>query len=123
MLESVVVGLEAAFAFWLNNHGGVILTADIAPIIKDWASAEVLNKIVVPFSKVMMAIQAKTATLADITCYWLYLARVLLEKLPKVAAAGGESSPWCFAAQKLPSSNMMSASPVVPYVQHLMRRV
>ena len=101
MLESVV-GLEAAFAFLLNNHGSVILNADIPPIIRDrvfWASAEVLNKILVPFSKVMMAIQAKTATLADITRYWLYLARVLREELPKVAAAGGESSSCCFAAK------------------------
>lgn len=103
MLESVV-GLEAAFAFLLNNHGSVILNADILPIIRDrvfWASAEVLNKILVPFSKVMMAIQAKTATLADITRYWLYLARVLREELPKVAAAGGESFCYCFAAKVL----------------------
>jgi hypothetical protein len=116
MLESVV-GLEAAFAFLLNNHGSVILNADIPPIIRDrvfWASAEVLNKILVPFSRVMMAIQAKTATLADITRYWLYLARVLREELPKVAAAGGESSSCCFAAKVLPLSNMMSASPLVP---------
>ena len=125
MLESVV-GLEAAFAFLLNNHGSVILNADIPPIIRDrvfWASAEVLNKILVPFSKVMTAIQAKTATLADITRYWLYLARVLREELPKVAAAGGESSPCCFAAKVLPLFNMVSASPLVPYEQYLIRRV
>ena len=99
MLESVV-GLEAAFAFLLNNHESVIQSADIPPIIRDrvfWASTEVLNKILVPFSKVMTAIQAKTATLADITRYWLYLARVLREELPKVAAAGGKTSSCCFA--------------------------
>ena len=95
MLQSVI-SLETAFRYMLNTFEGVIRADDIKPIIRDrlfWASAEVLNRICQPFCKVMMAIQAKTATLADIiTRYWLYLARVLKEELPKVAAAGGESS-------------------------------
>ena len=100
MLESVS-RLETAFAFLLNNDPDVIQSAAVPPIIRDrvfWASLEVLNKILVPFSKVMTAIQAKTATLADITRYWLYLARVMREELPKVAAAGGEDSSRCIAA-------------------------
>lgn len=93
-LESVVA-LEAAIGLLLNNHRSMLQSPDIAPIIKDrvfLASAEVLNRIFVPFSKVMTAIQAKTATLADITRYWLYLARVLRKVLPKDTAAGGENS-------------------------------
>ncbi len=64
-----------------------------------WASAEVLNKILVPFSKVMTAMQAKTATLADIIRYWLYLARV--EELLRAAAAGGKNKniSCCFCCQ------------------------
>ena len=49
--------------------------------------------------------------------------RGLLEELPRVAAAGGKSSSCSFAAKLLPFFNMMSASPLVPHVQHLMRRV
>ncbi|CAK0733669.1 hypothetical protein CVIRNUC_000313 [Coccomyxa viridis] len=89
MLESVSK-LETAFALLLKKDPDVIQSADVPPIIRDrvfWASIEVLNKILVPFSKVMTAIQAKTATLADITRYWLYLARVMRDELPKVAAA------------------------------------
>ena len=92
MLESVSK-LETAFALLLKKDPDVIQSADVRPIIRDrvfWASIEVLNKILVPFSKVMTAIQAKTATLADITRYWLYLARVMRDELPKVAAASGE---------------------------------
>jgi hypothetical protein len=102
MLESVVA-LESTFNLLLNKQGSVIQATDIGPIIRDrifWASAEVLNKILVPFSKVMTAIQAKTATLADITRYWLYLARVLREELPKVAAAGGERSSYSLAPRQ-----------------------
>jgi hypothetical protein len=125
MLESVV-GLEAAFGFLLNNHKSVIQAADIAPIIRDrvfCASAEVLNKIFVPFSKVMMAIQAKTATLADITRYWLYLARVLREELPKVAAAGGKNISCCYCCQSNAIWQHGFCYNVVPYAQHLMLSV
>ena len=93
MMLASVVRLEHAFTSLLSTQASVIQSNDIPPIIKDrvfWASAEVLNNVLVPFSKVMTAIQAKTATLADITRYWLYLARTLREELPRVAAAGGE---------------------------------
>ena len=124
MLQSVIY-LESAFGYLLNTSEGVIRADDIKPIIRDrlfWASAEVLNQICLPFCKVMMAIQARTAALADITRYWLYLARVLKEQLPKVAAAGGESS--LLVALLLDSCHAILhvvCEFTVPYMQHMMQ--
>ena len=128
MLESVSK-LETAFALLLKKDPDVIQSADVPPIIRDrvfWASIEVLNKILVPFSKVMTAIQDKTATLADITRYWLYLARVMRDELPKVAAASDEDSSCCLAANfsvncLTSQTELLSAHPVGCAMQHLMQ--
>ena len=82
-----VIGLEAAFTSLLNTHGNVMLNTNRPANDQGQGllgHTEVLNKILVPLSKIMTAIQAQTATLADITSYWLYQARVLRRSCPSL---------------------------------------
>lgn len=66
--------------------------ADVKDIIRDngfWDQAELLLKVLQPLSQVIMAVQSTTTILADITRYWLYLARTydaLLPSMPEHAA-------------------------------------
>jgi hypothetical protein len=47
-----------------------------------WAKLQKLNKLLQPFSEVIMAIQSQQSTLADVSRYWLYLAQQLKLQLP-----------------------------------------
>ena len=65
-----------------------------------------------PFSKVMTAIQSKTATLADITQYWLYLASLQLHavRLPPLALHGFRLLPVDIVLTNLDSTISQPAS-------------
>jgi hypothetical protein len=93
MLQSVVKMDQPLHAV-LNLHPDDIEQGEVKFIIEDrriWAGAEVPSKLLVPFSHVVMAIQAKTATVTITTHYWLYLAKSFkAELLPKLTHAGGE---------------------------------
>ena len=92
MLQSVL-NMDQPLHAVLNQHAADIKQDEVKHIIGDrqfWAAADVLSKLLNPFSQVVMAIQAKTATVADVTRYWLYLARCFKAELPKLAYVGGE---------------------------------
>lgn len=92
MLESVVK-MDLELHAVLNLHSDDITQDEVKTIIEDrqfWAGAEVLSKLLVPFSQVVMAIQSKSATVADTTRYWLYLAKSFKAELPKLTRAVGE---------------------------------
>ena len=92
MLESVVK-MHLALQAVLILHSDDIKQDEVKSIIEDrqfWAGAEVLSKLLVPFSQVVMAVQATTATVADTMRYWLYLAKTFKAELPKLTCAGGE---------------------------------
>ncbi len=95
MLQSVV-NMDLPLHAVVNLHPEDIKDkqGEVKPIIENrqfWAGAEVLSSLLVPFSQVVMAIQAKSATVADVTRYWLYLARSFKAELPKLTHAGGET--------------------------------
>lgn len=46
-----------------------------------WMRLQAMSKLLQPLSEVIMAIQAKKATIADVTRYWLYLGRALKQCL------------------------------------------
>lgn len=94
MLQSVMKMQDPLRAV-LNRHPEQIMDKHglVKVIIADrqfWASAEVLSALLEPFSQVVMAIQSKTANLADTTRYWLYLAKSFKAELPKLTSVGGE---------------------------------
>jgi hypothetical protein len=94
MLQSVLK-MDGPLHAVLNVHRDEIQQPEVKLIIENrqfWAGLEVLSMMLEPFSQVVMAIQAKTATLADTTRYWLYLARSFRAELPKLTCAGGEMS-------------------------------
>ena len=94
MLQSVLK-MDGPLHAVLNLHRDEIQQPEVKLIIENrqfWAGLEVLSMMLEPFSQVVMAIQAKTATLADTTRYWLYLARSFRAELPKLTCAGGEMS-------------------------------
>lgn len=51
-----------------------------------WANLQRLEKVMKPFSEVIMAIQSYQATLADVSRYWLYLAQQMKLQLPFLPA-------------------------------------
>jgi len=56
-----------------------------------WREIDIMCKLLQPFTQVIMAIQSRDATLADVTRYWLYLARCLERlqfELPTTGSAG-----------------------------------
>lgn len=56
----------------LQHHRQTIKNPDVVKLIEDptfWADMAKLQKVVAPFSKVIMAVQANDSTLAD-TCRW-----------------------------------------------------
>ena len=92
-----VVNIDQPVHAVLNRHPDNIKDKqnEVQPIIQDrqfWAGAEVISKMLVPFSQIVMAIQAKTATVADVMRYWLYLAKSFKAELPKLTHVGGEMS-------------------------------
>lgn len=65
----------------LNNlHGLQVI--DILSNRTFWIFLDGLCQLLEPLSQVVKAIQATTATLADVTRYWLYLGRAMRLKLP-----------------------------------------
>lgn len=92
MLESVVK-MDLALHAVLNLHSDDIKQDEVKSTIEErqfWAGAEVLSKLLVPFSQVVMAIQSKSATVAVTRRCWLYLAKSFKAELPKLTRAGAE---------------------------------
>ena len=70
---------EGAFQQVARQHAD-ILKPELREIISDrnfWSGCETLCKLLEPFSQIITAIQLQSATLADVTRYWLYLAKAL----------------------------------------------
>jgi hypothetical protein len=75
-----IVNLRAAFDNLLEEGEDVISNSAVARLLRDlrfWEDIIVLEKALSPFSKVIMAIQARASTLADVTRYMIYLSLVL----------------------------------------------
>eukprot|EP00898_Chlorokybus_atmophyticus_P007964 jgi/Chlat1/8169/Chrsp76S07652 len=80
-LESVQ-HLEGPLRLVHRQHRDAMRNNTVVAIIDDhsfWEGLASLCELLQPFSKVIMAVQAADATLADITRYWLYLARAIKE--------------------------------------------
>lgn len=83
-----VVKLELAFRYLLTNEPQVL---DKAPAVRSilerpniWENWKLLCRLLEPIAKVIEAVQRDHATLADVTRYWLYVARELAAVLPSL---------------------------------------
>jgi hypothetical protein len=93
MLASVIhneAAIKAVAGMTLEQQGNrrgsipLIKSAEVRDIIADdtfWQQARLLHKLVKPFETIIMATQNRHATLADVTRYWIYLARILEDAL------------------------------------------
>ena len=71
---------------------------DIINSSKFWMDLQLLCKLLLPFTQVIMAVQAREATLASLTLYWVYLARCLEAweiDCPTTGAAGALARGSC----------------------------
>lgn len=71
---------EAALRAVVQNHPDAISKAEVKAIVQSqsfWHGVGFLCRLLVPFSQVVGAVQARGATLADLTRYWCFLARTL----------------------------------------------
>eukprot|EP00898_Chlorokybus_atmophyticus_P001775 jgi/Chlat1/2599/Chrsp178S02496 len=72
-------------------HAGDIKNGVVMDIVRDvdrefWDGLGAIDKLLQPFTKVIMAAQCARTTLADVTRYWLYLAqqlKTLASQLPR----------------------------------------
>lgn len=55
-----------------------------------WLYIKAICKLLEPLSQAVTAIQSSKSTLADVTRYWLYLARALQNELPRCGLPEGE---------------------------------
>lgn len=87
MLESHV-RLKPAFISLANQRPPPINNATVQDTLADfdgyWMRIDLLMPILKPFARAIMAIQASTSTLADVTRYWLYIARAIKDQLPQL---------------------------------------
>lgn len=91
MMLSSVFQLERALKFVVQKHGRDIQSAQVKSYINDpsfWKSLEQLVRLLQPLTEVIMAIQGDHSTLADVTRYFLYLARQLEIMLPALEDQG-----------------------------------
>lgn len=87
-----VLKLQPAFATYLTKaeQDPDLLPASQAAVretLEDfqfWAKVKVMDTLLAPFSRVVMAVQRDSATLADITRYWLYLNVQVRAVLPSI---------------------------------------
>lgn len=83
MLQSVLT-MERAFQTVMAEAPHEINASDVQSILSArlfWARCEQLCQLLKPYSDVITAIQRSNANLADVTRYWLYLARTLRQQL------------------------------------------
>ena len=67
---------------------------------------EQLCKILEPFTLVIQAVQAACATVADVTCYWLYLAK-MISQLP-LQSIDSAFRKWCCIAFNMRQAEMLT---------------
>jgi hypothetical protein len=77
-----VLALKDPLRSMVRQAGRTMLPGWAIALIEDttrefWEQIELLCSVLAPYSQVIMAVQANSTTLADITRYWIYLARKL----------------------------------------------
>lgn len=88
MCVSSVVAMESAFRSLLQSNPGLVKSKQVVKLLQSrefWRKADVVQRLLQPFSQVIMAIQRDSAALADVTRYWIYLAltlRDMVDDLP-----------------------------------------
>lgn len=80
---------------------GIVNKAEVAATLLSqefWRQLNVLCALLQPIASVVMAIQGRHSTLADVTRYWLFLARKMQELVPGIPdggwGEGGMASGW-----------------------------
>jgi hypothetical protein len=97
MMLSSVYQLERALKSVVVDHGSEVKSGPVKRDLGDasfWKDLEQLVKLLQPLSEVIMAIQGDHSTLADVTRYFLYLARKLEIMLPTLGNQGKLGRVW-----------------------------
>ena len=98
------------------------LSNELADILDDmfFMMIKQLCKILELFTLVIQAVQAACATLADVTRYWLYLAKII-SQLP-VQSIDSAFRQWCYIAFNMRQEQMLSPLCKLPLFLHPLYR-